>query len=72
MSRFPVFSPVRSSILHALTYLMINDTSRKCITLCICNPFGDKSLDTLVRGRIAGGGILPFIHESLTAGKLTR
>jgi len=30
---------------------------------------GDEELDTLVRATIAGGGVLPFIHKSLTAGK---
>ncbi|TFK69179.1 histone 2A [Pluteus cervinus] len=29
---------------------------------------GDEELDTLVRATIAGGGVLPFIHKSLTAG----
>ncbi|KAF5391953.1 hypothetical protein D9757_003230 [Collybiopsis confluens] len=28
---------------------------------------GDEELDTLVRATIAGGGVLPFIHKSLTA-----
>ncbi|KAJ6544949.1 histone-fold-containing protein [Mycena sp. CBHHK59/15] len=27
---------------------------------------GDEELDTLVRATIAGGGVLPFIHKSLT------
>jgi len=32
---------------------------------------GDEELDTLVRATIAGGGVLPFIHKSLTgAGKV--
>ena len=31
---------------------------------------GDEELDTLVRATIAGGGVLPFIHKSLTAGKM--
>jgi histone H2A len=31
---------------------------------------GDEELDTLVRATIAGGGVLPFIHKSLTGGKL--
>ena len=30
---------------------------------------GDEELDTLVRATIAGGGVLPFIHKSLTAPK---
>ncbi|KAI0321317.1 histone-fold-containing protein [Amylostereum chailletii] len=30
---------------------------------------GDEELDTLVRATIAGGGVLPFIHKSLTAAK---
>jgi histone H2A len=30
---------------------------------------GDEELDTLVRATIAGGGVLPFIHKSLTLGK---
>jgi hypothetical protein len=31
---------------------------------------GDEELDTLVRATIAGGGVLPFMHKSLTGGKL--
>jgi len=31
---------------------------------------GDEELDTLVRATIAGGGVLPFIHKSLTVGKI--
>jgi histone H2A len=31
---------------------------------------GDEELDTLVRATIAGGGVLPFIHKSLTGGKI--
>jgi histone H2A len=31
---------------------------------------GDEELDTLVRATIAGGGVLPFIHKSLTLGKI--
>lgn len=27
---------------------------------------GDEELDTLVKATIAGGGVLPFIHKSLT------
>jgi histone H2A len=27
---------------------------------------GDEELDILVRATIAGGGVLPFIHKSLT------
>jgi histone H2A len=30
---------------------------------------GDEELDSLVRATIAGGGVLPFIHKSLTMGK---
>ena len=30
---------------------------------------GDEELDTLMRATIAGGGVLPFIHKSLTVGK---
>jgi len=34
---------------------------------------GDEELDTLVRATIAGGGVLPFIHKSLTlSGKQTK
>ncbi|KAG6850392.1 histone H2A.Z [Arthromyces matolae] len=29
---------------------------------------GDEELDMLVRATIAGGGVLPFIHKSLTTG----
>lgn len=31
---------------------------------------GDEELDMLVRATIAGGGVLPFIHKSLTVNKL--
>ncbi|EIN05738.1 histone h2a variant [Punctularia strigosozonata HHB-11173 SS5] len=30
---------------------------------------GDEELDILVRATIAGGGVLPFIHKSLTQSK---
>lgn len=30
---------------------------------------GDEELDTLVKATIAGGGVLPFIHKSLTGPK---
>ncbi|THH14373.1 hypothetical protein EW146_g5941 [Bondarzewia mesenterica] len=30
---------------------------------------GDEELDMLVRATIAGGGVMPFIHKSLTANK---
>ena len=30
---------------------------------------GDEELDMLVRATIAGGGVLPFIHKSMTAAK---
>lgn len=33
---------------------------------------GDEELDTLVRATIAGGGVLPFIHKSLTGTKTVR
>ncbi|KAH9055880.1 histone 2A [Lactarius deliciosus] len=33
---------------------------------------GDEELDTLVRATIAGGGVMPFIHKSLTAGKMIK
>lgn len=33
---------------------------------------GDEELDTLVRATIAGGGVLPFIHKSLTMGSKTQ
>jgi histone H2A len=33
---------------------------------------GDEELDTLVKATIAGGGVLPFIHKSLTAAKPSR
>ncbi|KAH9037498.1 histone 2A [Lactarius pseudohatsudake] len=33
---------------------------------------GDEELDTLVRATIAGGGVMPFIHNSLTAGKIKK
>ncbi|KAJ3566751.1 hypothetical protein NP233_g6802 [Leucocoprinus birnbaumii] len=29
---------------------------------------GDEELDTLVRATIAGGGVMPFIHKTLTTG----
>ncbi|KAH9055866.1 histone 2A [Lactarius deliciosus] len=34
--------------------------------------FGDEALDTLVRATIAGGGVVPFIHNSLTVGKMIK
>ncbi|KAI9432777.1 histone 2A [Lactarius indigo] len=33
---------------------------------------GDEELDTLVRATIAGGGVLPFIHKTPTAGKIKK
>ncbi|KAH8977713.1 hypothetical protein EDB92DRAFT_1914897 [Lactarius akahatsu] len=33
---------------------------------------GDEELNTLVRATIAGGGVMPFIHKSLTAGKIKK
>ncbi|KAH9061900.1 histone 2A [Lactarius vividus] len=33
---------------------------------------GDEKLDTLVRATIAGGGVMPFIHKSLTAGNFKK
>ncbi|KAG8731675.1 histone H2A.Z [Ceratobasidium sp. 423] len=33
---------------------------------------GDEELDTLVRATIAGGGVLPFIHKSLTGIKQSK
>ncbi|KAI0052397.1 histone 2A [Auriscalpium vulgare] len=33
---------------------------------------GDEELDMLVRATIAGGGVLPFIHKSLTLGKVKK
>ncbi|KAI9432773.1 histone-fold-containing protein [Lactarius indigo] len=33
---------------------------------------GDEELDTFVRATIAGGGVLPFIHKTLTAGKIKK
>jgi len=33
---------------------------------------GDEELDSLVRATIAGGGVLPFIHKSLTGGKIVK
>ena len=30
---------------------------------------GDEELDTLVKATIAGGGVIPYIHKSLTAKK---
>ena len=30
---------------------------------------GDEELDMLVKATIAGGGVLPFIHKTLTAPK---
>jgi histone H2A len=33
---------------------------------------GDEELDTLVRATIAGGGVLPFIHKTLTVGKVKK
>ena len=33
---------------------------------------GDEKLDPLVRETISGGGILLFIHKSLTGGKIKK
>ncbi|KAH9037482.1 histone-fold-containing protein [Lactarius pseudohatsudake] len=33
---------------------------------------GDEELDTLMRATIAGGGVMPFIHKSLTVGKIKK
>ncbi|KAI9429391.1 histone 2A [Lactarius indigo] len=33
---------------------------------------GDEELDTLVRATIAGGGVLPFIHKTLTVGNIKK
>ena len=36
---------------------------------------GDEELellDTLVHATIAGGGVMPFIHKTLTAGKIKK
>jgi histone H2A len=33
---------------------------------------GDEELDAHVRATIAGGGMLPFIHKTLTGGKVKK
>ena len=33
---------------------------------------GDEELDTLMHATIAGGGVMPFIHKTLTAGKVKK
>ena len=33
---------------------------------------GDDELDTLVHATIARGGVMPFIHKTLTAGKVKK
>ena len=33
---------------------------------------GDEELDTLVHATIAGGGVIPFTHKTLTAGKVKK
>ena len=33
---------------------------------------GDEELDTLVHATIAGGGVMAFIHNVLTAGKVKK
>jgi histone H2A len=33
---------------------------------------GDEELDMLVHATIAGGGVMPFIHKNLTAGKVKK
>ncbi|KAH9970016.1 histone-fold-containing protein [Lactifluus volemus] len=62
-----------SAILEYLTaeVLELAGSSRQAhhpAAFTACNS-GDEELDTLVRATIAGGGVLPFIHKSLTAGK---
>ena len=33
---------------------------------------GDEALDTLVHATIGGGGVMPFTHKTLTAGKVKK
>lgn len=64
------------SLLHTLMHLMIKGNALKDLHVKHIMPQhlqlaiqGDEELDMFMHAMIAGGGIMPFIHKTLTAGK---